>query len=78
VSPISFAGVASDVRWQRLQQGRLKCDIDASFLQAWNRTCIDMCVRDDDGTFVIAKTMSFSPLWPAFVVEALGLFYADG
>jgi len=37
-----------------------------------------MCVRDDDETFVIVKTMSFSPLWSVSVVEALGLFYSDG
>jgi len=56
----------------------LKCNIGASFSQAWNHTGIGMCVRDDDGVFVIATTMSFSPFCPVFVGEALGLFYADG
>ncbi|AES96841.1 hypothetical protein MTR_5g042170 [Medicago truncatula] len=45
--------------WQRPQQVRLKYNVDASFSQAGNRTCIGMCVRDDDGAFVLAKTMSF-------------------
>lgn len=76
MSSSSFASVASDVRWQRLQQGGLKCNVDASFSQAWNRTGIGMCVRDDDGAFVLAKTMNFSPLCPVSVGKALGLFYA--
>ncbi len=35
-----------------------------------------MCVRDDDGAFVLTKTMRFSPLCLVNVGEALGLFHA--
>ena len=34
------------------------------------------CVRDDDGAFVLAKTVSFYLICPVSVGEALGLFYA--
>jgi hypothetical protein len=73
---ISILGVVSDVRWKRPQQGRVKCNINTSFSQTLNRTCIGKCVRDDDNTFVLVKTVSFSPICPVSVGEALGLFYA--
>ena len=41
-----------------------------------NRVGIGICVRDDDGAFVLAKTLSFSPLCSIHVGEALGLFNA--
>jgi len=72
----SSSSEASNVCWQHAQQGRLKCNIDASFSQEWNGTGIGICVRDDDGATVLAKSMSFSPLCHVFVGEALGLFYA--
>jgi len=39
-----------------------------------NHTCIDICVRDDDRVFVLAKTMRVSPLCFVPFGEALGLF----
>jgi len=50
--------------------------IDASFSQNMNCTGIGMSVRDDDGTFVLAKPVSFSSICPVSVSKALGLFYA--
>jgi hypothetical protein len=41
-----------------------------------NHTCIDICVRDHDRVFVLAKTMCISPLCFVPVCEALGLFNA--
>jgi len=41
-----------------------------------NRICISIYVRDNDGAFVLAKIISFSPLWSAPVGETLGLFNA--
>jgi hypothetical protein len=48
----------------------------ASSLQSMNRVGIGICVCDDDGTFVLAKTINFSPLCFVPIVEALGLFDA--
>jgi len=36
---------------------------------------IDICIRDDEGTFVLAKTVSISPMCFVVVEEALGLFH---
>jgi len=58
----SFSTVGRDVYWQRPAPGRPKCNIDASFSQSMNRIGIGICVCDDDGAFVMAKTMSFLPL----------------
>jgi ribonuclease HI len=66
----------ASVRWQRPQRGRLKCNVDASFSDQLNRTGIGICVRDDEGTFVLAKTVSISPMCSVAVGEALGLFHA--
>jgi len=41
-----------------------------------NRVGNGICVHDDDGDFVLAKTLSFSPLCSVQVSEALGLFNA--
>jgi len=71
----SISGVVSDVRWKRPQQGIVKCNIYSSFSQTLNRTCIGMCVREDGGTFVLVKTVSFSLICLVFVGEALGLYY---
>jgi len=35
-----------------------------------------ICLRDDNGAFVLAKTMSLSPMSSVAVGEALGLLYA--
>jgi len=39
-----------------------------------NRICIGICVRNDDGVFVLTKTMSFSHLCYVPLGEALSLF----
>jgi hypothetical protein len=55
---------------------RLKCNIDASFSEALNCMGIGNCVRDNDEAFVLAKTMSLSPLCSVLMGEALGLYHA--
>jgi hypothetical protein len=67
---------SSITSWQRPLQGRLKCNVDASFSTSLNKTGIDMCIRDAEGTFVLAKTFNFSPLCAVPLGEALGLLYA--
>lgn len=56
--------------------GRLKCDVDASFFTSTNRLGIAMCIRDEEGHFVCAKTMWLTPVCPVDVGAALGLYYA--
>ncbi|KAK2359027.1 hypothetical protein QL285_096155 [Trifolium repens] len=62
--------------WQRPLQGRLKCNVDASFSNSLNRTGIGMCIRDAEGTFVLAKTFNFSPRCAVPLGEAMGLLFA--
>ena len=35
-----------------------------------------MCLRDDSGTFVLAKVMPFDQVYPVAVGDALGLYHA--
>ena len=55
---------------------RYKCNIDAAFSSQFNRTGIDICVRDSDGTFVLAKIVTYPCMVPVDVGEALGLHSA--
>jgi ribonuclease HI len=57
-------------------RGLLKCNVDALFSDPLNRTGIGICVCDDEGTFVLAKTVFISPTCSVVVGEALGLFHA--
>jgi len=45
-----------DERWKKPSPGRYKCNIDASFSTSLNRVGLGMCLRDDDGVFVLART----------------------
>nr|ABN08869.1 Polynucleotidyl transferase, Ribonuclease H fold [Medicago truncatula] len=65
-------------------------DIDHVFfhcpfaVQAWNSarlwqqngTCFRICLRDKEGAYMLAKTMSFSPMVSVNIGEALTLFHA--
>jgi len=60
--------------WRKSQLRRSECNIEASFSPVWNKKSIGICVRDDDGAFVLAKTLSISPM-TLIDGEALGLFH---
>jgi hypothetical protein len=62
--------------WRKLMAGRVKCNIDASFPVNSNRVGIGICVRDENGAFILAKTEWFSPKSDVHVGEALGLLVA--
>jgi len=62
-----------NVKWIKPAEGRFKCNIDASFSQLSNRVGIWVCIRDDRGTFVLAKTEWFTLVCEVHVGEALGL-----
>jgi len=71
----STAPVASNC-WQHPLSGRYKCNIDVAFSSSLNRTGIDICVWDSEGTFVLAKVVSFPCIYSVDVGEALGLHSA--
>jgi len=56
--------------------GRYKCNIDAAFSSHHNRTGIGIFVCDSEGTFVLAKTITYPCTVSADVGEALGLHSA--
>ena len=65
-----------NLHWQRSSQGCFKCNVDAGFSVAANRTSIDICVRDDEDAFVLAKTINFHVVHQVHVGEALGQYHA--
>jgi len=64
------------VGWLTPVYGRFKCNMDASFSNQLNRTGIGICIRDETGTFVLAKSIHISPMCLDAAGEALALFYA--
>ena len=61
------------IEWTKPTYGRYKCNIDASFSSFLNMVGIGICLRDDQGEFVLAKMDCFSPLCDVDVREAAGL-----
>nr|ABN08196.1 Polynucleotidyl transferase, Ribonuclease H fold [Medicago truncatula] len=47
---------ADSSKWKKPTVGQYKCNIDASFSKHLNKVGIGICIRDDTGTFVLAKT----------------------
>ncbi|MCI32028.1 cytochrome P450, partial [Trifolium medium] len=64
------------IRWEKPSRQRFKCNVDVSFSSSRNRVGLGMCIRDDDGSFVLAKTMWILPLCNVDVGEALGVLHA--
>jgi len=54
----------------------MKCNIDATFSSHSNRTGIGICICDEGGVFVLARTNNFSAIYPVDIGEALGLYHA--
>jgi len=74
--PRTFPTHQQQTVWQPPVEGRYKCNIDAAFSAQNNCTGIGICVRDAEGTFVLAKTFTYSCVYPVDVGEALGLYDA--
>jgi len=53
---------ASNVKWIKPRSERFKCNIDATFFKTTNLVSIGMCIRDDNGHFVLARIKCFSPM----------------
>jgi len=51
------------IKWTKSTYGRYKCNIDALFSSSLNMVGIGICLCDDQGEFVMAKTNIFSPLF---------------
>ncbi|CAJ2637916.1 unnamed protein product [Trifolium pratense] len=68
--------VQAPIRWRKPATGRYKCNIDASFSSHSNRVGIGICIRDDEGRSVLAKSMWLSPICNVDIGEALGLLHA--
>ena len=62
-----------NIYWTKPNAGRYKCNIDASFSKHLNKVGLGMCIRDEHGAFVLAKTDWFSPICEVHIGEALGL-----
>jgi len=72
----SISPVAAMVQWKKPSVGRYKCNVYTAFSSSFNRTGIVICIRDEEGTFVLAKMVSFPCLHQVAVGEAIGLFKA--
>ncbi|XP_058752178.1 uncharacterized protein LOC131625327 [Vicia villosa] len=62
------------IRWEKPQEGRFKCNIDAAF--SHNKVGFGACIRDELGNFIVARTEWFSPCTDVVIGEALGLLKA--
>ncbi|WJX93691.1 hypothetical protein P8452_75185 [Trifolium repens] len=62
--------------WCKPMTGRVKCNIDASFPTNSNKVGIGMCIRDEHGVFILAKTECYTPRSEVHIGEALGLLSA--
>jgi hypothetical protein len=61
-------------RWKKPDLGRrYNCNVDAAFSKINNGVGISMCNRDDQGSFVLAKSEWISPFLKLIYEEALGL-----
>ncbi|AET04041.1 hypothetical protein MTR_8g079540 [Medicago truncatula] len=64
------------VRWQQPPNSFVKCNVDASFSEHYNRVGIGMCLRDEFCMFVGAKMIWLQPIMLVDTGEALGLLAA--
>lgn len=60
-----------EAKWTKSTIGRYKCNIDASFSSSLNMVGLGMCIRNDVGEFVLAKTVWFAPLCDVDVEEVV-------
>jgi len=72
----SVVPTAAQQRCQPPEHGRMKCNIDAAFSSHRNKTSISICIRDEGGVFVLARTISFFGVYPVDIGEAMGLYHA--
>ncbi|XP_024628604.1 uncharacterized protein [Medicago truncatula] len=64
------------VKWQRPPNSFVKCNVDTSFSQNYNKVGIGICLRDEFGMFIGAKTIWLQPIMSVDIGEASGLLAA--
>jgi len=57
------------------RRGRVKCNVDASFSDQLNKIGVCICIRDEEGKFVVGKTIPISPMCLVPMGEALTIYY---
>jgi len=62
-------------RWQPPEHGRMKCNVDEAFSSQRNKMGVDICIHDKDGVFILARTVTFSDVYPVDIGEALSLYH---
>jgi len=63
-------------KWTKPSPGMYKCNVGTSFFELLDRVGIGICIRDEEGDFVLARTEWFSPITDVDTGEALGLLKA--
>lgn len=63
-------------QWVKPAPRRYKCNIDASFSSSLNKVRLGMCLRDEEGNFMVAKTTWFSSLCIVNAGEAMSFYTA--
>ncbi|WJX13206.1 hypothetical protein P8452_03622 [Trifolium repens] len=74
--PVSATKATVVRAWCKPMTGRVKCNIDASFPTNSNKVGIGMCIRDEHGVFILAKTEWYTPRSEVHIGEAFGLLSA--
>lgn len=72
----SWTNARAIENWTKPSPGRYKCNIDTSFSDSLDKVGIGICIRDDEGVFVLARTDWFSPMLDVDTDEALGFLRA--
>lgn len=63
-------------RWQPPSRGRVKCNIAVAFSDQFNKTGSGICIRDEEGTFILAKSIPIYPKCSVDTGEAWALHHA--
>lgn len=60
-------------RWKKPKNGYFKCNVDANFFDNQNQTRVGMCIWDEQGNFVAARTAWREPCFTIQEGETWGL-----
>lgn len=66
----------SEIIWRKPPQGYVKCNVDAAFFKEENKTGFGLYLRDDNGSFLLAKSVWIPQLLSVSEGEVTGLYHA--